>query len=122
MAVFTDTITLYQKIDEDTWTSTVISGVQWSPKTEKTVSDRVVVVSSYVQITFPEGTFEHIILDSSREDDVIVKGVCKRLVNGQRGNRIADLMREYPESGRIKSVNDNSSRDFLKNIKVVISQ
>lgn len=120
MAVFTDTITIFNKVSDEEWTSTVVEGVQWSDRTEKTVNDRVITIANYTQITFPEGTFEGILLDSRREEDVIVKGVCKRIVNGQRGNRITDLMREYPHSGRIKSVNDNSGRDFLPNIKVVI--
>lgn len=122
MAMFTDTVTIYTKVSEDEWKSTVVRGVQWSDVTEKMVSDKTIIIKNTTQITFPKGTFEGVLLESSREEDVIVKGVCKDRITSQRGNRIADFMREHPKSGTIRSVNDNSGRDFLPNIKVVISQ
>ena len=38
-----------------------------------------------------------------------------------KGQRISDLRKKYPKSGLIQSVNDNSGRNFLKNIKVVVA-
>lgn len=35
MAVFTDTVTVYKKIRMDEWSRTVVSGVQWSDKSDK---------------------------------------------------------------------------------------
>ena len=57
----------------------------------------------------------------SREEDGIVFGAVEEVVTGEKGSRLSDLMKKYPKSGLIKSVNDNSNRDFLKNIKVVVA-
>ena len=35
MALFTDTVTIYNKISDSEWKRTVVKGVQWSDKTEK---------------------------------------------------------------------------------------
>lgn len=72
-----------------------------------------------MNITFPKGTYEGIELKPS-EDDAIVYGEVTDEVTGMRGHRISDLIEKYPKSGRIKSVNDNSNRAFLKNVKVVV--
>ena len=37
-----------------------------------------------------------------------------------KGSRLSDLLAAHPKSGIIRSVNDNSNRDLLKNIKVVV--
>ena len=34
MAMFTDTITLYNKVSDTEWKRTVVTGVQWADKTE----------------------------------------------------------------------------------------
>jgi len=122
MAVFTDSVTIYNKVDDSTWNRTVVNGVQWSDKTEKQVSDKVVTVANYATVTFPQGAYSGLILDSNREEDCVVKGAVNDTVSGQRGHRIADILAKYQHSGLIKSVNDNSNRTFLPNIKVVISQ
>lgn len=41
-------------------------------------------------------------------------------VQDVKGSRISDLRRAFPRSGAIKSVNDNSNRRFLQNVKVVL--
>ena len=120
MALFTDTVTIYNKISDTEWKSTIVKGVQWSEKTEKQNSDGVISVARYVSVTFPEGTYDGLTLNSSNEDDAIVYGAVNDAVSSDRGSRISDLLEKYPRSGRIKSVNDNSNRDFLKNIKVVV--
>lgn len=121
MALFTDTVTIYNKISENEWKRTVVEGVQWSDKTEKQNNDGKISVARYVNITFPEGTYEDLVFDSSHEEDCIFYGIIEDIVGDVKGSRISDLMKKYPKSGLIKSVNDNSGRDFLKNIKVVVA-
>ena len=120
MALFTDTVTIYNKISDTEWKSTIVKGVQWSEKTEKQNSDGVISVARYVSVTFPEGTYDGLTLNSYNDEDVIVYGSVNDAVSSDRGSRISDLLEKYPRSGRVKSVNDNSNRDFLKNIKVVV--
>lgn len=122
MALFTDTVTVYNKISENEWKRTVVEGVQWSDKTEKQNNNGKISIARYVNITFPEGTYEDLTLDASHEEDCIVYGKIEDLVRDEKGMRISDLMKKYPKSGLVKSVNDNSGRDFLKNIKVVVAK
>lgn len=121
MAVFTDTITLYNKISDTEWKRAVVEGVQWADKTDKKNENGKISVVRYAQITFPEGTYDGLLLASGREEDCIVFGAVADTVTGEKGSRLSDLMKKYPKSGLIQSVNDNSNRDFLKNIKVVVA-
>lgn len=120
MAMFTDTVTVYNKISDTEWKRTVVEGVQWTDKTEKQNDNGKLSVVRYASITFPEGTYEDVVLDSSNEEDCIVYGAVEDVIEDVKGSRIADLMKKYPKSGLIKSVNDNSNRDFLPNVKVVV--
>lgn len=120
MALFTDTVTVYNQISDTEWKRTVVEGVQWSDKTDKQNSDGVLSVVQYASITFPKGTYEGLVLDTSRENDCIVYGVVEDVVTSEKGSRISDLMKKYQKSGRIKSVNDNSNRNRLQNKKVVV--
>lgn len=121
MALFTDTVTIYNKISETEWKRTVIEGVQWSDKTEKQNNNGKISIARYASITFPEGTYDGVVLDSSREEDCIVFGVVDDVIEDAKGKRITDLKKKYPKSGLIQSVNDNSNRDFCKNIRVVVA-
>lgn len=121
MALFTDTITLYNKISDTEWKRIVVEGVQWSEKTEKQNNNGKISVARYVSITFPQGTYEDLVLDAANEEDCIVYGIVEDDVEDVKGRRISDLMEKYPRSGLIKSVNDNSNRDMLPNIKVVVA-
>lgn len=121
--LFTDTVTIYSKTtveDQETWVRTVVHGVQWSDKTSKANVDGKISVARYISVTFPEGTYEGLNLNAANEEDAIVYGEVADEVTGARGNRISDLLEKYPKSGRIESVNDNSRRDCLKNVKVVL--
>lgn len=120
MAMFTDIVTVYNKISDTEWKSTIVEGVQWSDKTDKQNNNGKISVARYVSITFPEGTYDGLVLNSSNEEDCIIYGAVEDIVEDIKGHRITDLMKKYPKSGLIKSVNDNSNRDFLKNIKVVV--
>lgn len=119
--IFTDTVTVYNKISDTEWKHTTVEGVQWSDKTDKKNDNGKVSVARYASVTFPEGTYEGVTLNSSNEEDCIVYGAIEDIVEDVKGRRISDLMKKYPKSGIIQSVNDNSERDFLKNIKVVVA-
>ncbi len=121
MAVFTDTVTIYNKVSDSEWKRTVVDGVQWSDKTEKKNENGKISVARYTSVTFPEGTYDGLVLNSSNEEDCIVYGVIEDVVEDIKGKRISDLMKKYPKSGIIQAVNDNSNRDFCKNIKVVVA-
>ena len=118
--LFTDTVTVYNKISDSEWKSTVVNGVQWVEKTERVINDKVIDYITHASVTFPEGTFEDVVLNSSNEEDIIVYGAINDVVDGTRGSRVSDIVSKYPKSGYIKAVHDNSKRDFLKNIKVVV--
>lgn len=121
MALFTDVVTLYNKISDTEWSRTVVEGVQWADKTEKKNENGKLSVVRYAQITFPEGIYEGLLLESGKEEDAIVFGAVTDEVTAEKGSRLSDLLKKYPKSGIIQSVNDNSNRDFLKNIKVVVA-
>ncbi len=103
------------------WKRTVVEGVQWTDKTEKKNDNGVLSIVRYASITFPEGTYDDLVLDPNNKEDCILLGDVSETVNDTRGRRISDLMIKYPKSGLIKAVNDNSNRDFLKQIKVVVA-
>lgn len=124
MGLFNDTVTIFNKrMNGETavWDKTVVNGVQWSDHDEKNENAGRVSVGHYVNITFPEGTYDGLILNAANEEDAIFYGKIDAVIEDIKGHRITDIMKQYPKSGRIKSVNDNSNRDFLKNIKVVIA-
>lgn len=119
MALFTDTVTIYQKQSDETWTRTVVSGVQWSDKSEKTNVNGQISVAKYVSLTFPRGTFEKLKFEPYTDEDAIVYGEVTDMVTTEKGHRISDLLKSH-KGGIIQSVNDNSNRDYLKNVKVVL--
>lgn len=121
MAVFTDTVTIFNKISDTEWKRTVVEGVQWSDKTDKKNENGRVSVAKYAVITFPEGTYESLDLNVYNDGDCIVYGAVADVLDSTRGNRVSDLLERYHKSGTIQSVNDNSNRDFLKNFKVVVA-
>lgn len=121
MALFTDTVTIYNKMSDSEWKRTVVNGVQWTDKTEKQNDGGKISVARYATITFPEPVYNGLILNSANEEDCIVFGMIEDVVTDIKGQRISDLLKKYPKSGLIKSVNDNTNRTFLKNIKVVVS-
>lgn len=119
-ALFTDTVTVYNQISDSVWKRSVVKGVQWSEKNEKKNENGKLSIVKYVSVTFPEGTYEVLEFKSEKESDCIVLGEVKDVITGDKEKRISDLLKKYPNSGLIKSVKDNSNRDFLKSIKVVL--
>lgn len=119
MAHFTDTVTLYQK-SGSAWTRTVVSGVQWSDVTDKALMNGRLTTSKSANITFPEAVLSQIDLSTYCEEDAIFYGTITDTPTSVSGSRLSDLLKAHPKSGIIRSVNDNSNRDLLKNIKVVV--
>lgn len=124
MGLFNDTVTIFNKrMDGETavWDRTVVNGVQWSDTDQKNENGGKISVAHYTNVTFPEGTYDGLILNAANEEDAIFYGEVDATIEDKKGHRLSDLMSQYPKSGRIKSVNDNTNRDLLKNIKVVIA-
>lgn len=119
--MFNDTITLLHKKIDGSYENIVIQGVQWSDKYAKEVVGNRTNIGAYTTITFPEGTYENVELSPSNEEDALFYGVITDKVIDEKGKRVSDILNKYPRSGRIKSVNNNTNREFLKNIKVVIT-
>ena len=113
----TDVVTLFKKQPDGSFARFVVDGVQWSDKDEVVNSNGHVNVTKHVSVTFFAGTFEHLGLTDFSNEDALFYGVVTDKVPD---NRISALLREYPKSGLIKSVKDNSGRSYLRNIKVVL--
>ena len=67
--LFTDTVTIYNKIYDSEWKRTVVKGVQWSDKTEKKNENGKISIARYASVTFPNGTYEGLTLNSANEED-----------------------------------------------------
>ena len=94
--------------------------VQWSEHADRVNENGNVSVAHSTSVTFPKPTYEGLVLDSSNEEDCIVYGEIYDVIEDVKGRRVSDLLEKYPRSGLIKSVNDNSNRTMLPNIKVVL--
>lgn len=118
----TDTVTIYKKSKtEDTWSKTVVHGVQWSDHVDKTTTTGRVSRKPYASITFFIGSDEYGLNDFG-EEDIIVYGECEVVISTVKGSRPSDVVEANVKSGFITSVNDNTNRDHLKNMKVVVSR
>jgi hypothetical protein len=113
----TDTVTLFKKQPDGTFTRFVVDGVQWSDKSDVVNTNGRATVTKYANVTFFEGTYDELDLPNFTEEDAIFLGyINDEVIDG----RISALLKAHPRSGVIKSVNDNSNRRYLKNIKVVL--
>ena len=119
MGLFNDTVTLYQKQAEG-YKITVLEGVQWSDVVDKTIVNGKLTLTKSASITIPENKISEVDLASYTEEDAIFFGEIQEEVTDEKGSRLSDLLKAFPKSGIIRTVNDNSNRDRLKNIKVVI--
>lgn len=117
MAVFTDTVTVFQK-QASGYKRTVINGCQWSEKIEKKLEGGKLQTVKTTTVTF----IEPFLLDLSTftEEDGIFCGNVAETPTNNKGSRLSDMIKRYSKSGIIRAVNDNSNRDHLKNIKAVI--
>ena len=119
MAHFTDKITIYQK-RSGSYSRTVVDGVQWSDTTDKTLATGRLTTAKSATVTFPEAVLNLVDFSTFTEEDAIFFGAIEDEVTTVKGSRLSDLLAAHPKSGIIRSVNDNSNRDLLKNIKVVV--
>ena len=122
MALFTDTVTIYNKTTSS-WSRTVVEGVQWSDKADRINNNGRIKVDPYATITFPEGTYEGLRLDPSQDEDAILLGVVPDMPSTSSASvfKLTEVIRRN-KGGIIQSVNDNSNRDYLKNIKVTVGK
>ena len=118
--MFDDTITIYTKITDNSWERTVVEGVQWSDKRDRKNENGRISIVDYVSLTFPRGTYESLDLSPTGGENCIIYGEVAEEITGEKGKRVSDILSKYPKSGRILSVNDNTNRRLLKNIKVVL--
>lgn len=124
-AIFTDTVTIYNHFDGK-WFRTVLEGVQWSEKTEKTIdSDGVMHLTPSISVTVPcragyvdrreyTGAGFTFGLDNL---DVVVLGVCNKEITDSY--TITNLQNDF-RAATVKSVKDNTLRQYLKHWKVVL--
>lgn len=119
MALFTDTVTIYNK-STSTWIRTVVDGVQWSDKADRLNNNGRVKVDPHATITFPKGTYEGLKLDAREDEDAILYGIVPDMPNTS-SFKLSDVIKRN-KGGIIQSVNDNSNRDYLKNIKVTVGK
>ena len=135
MALFTDVVTIITKVPLNKWlwdffsfeTSefggyqfVVMRGVQWSEVLKRVNSNGVVAVHRELTVTFPQDVYKYINFDIFDEEMSIFLGEIKEEIADEKGKRLSDLLRKYPKSGLVKLVRDNSNRDFLKHVKVVV--
>ena len=121
MAHFTDTVTIYNKSDStSSWSRTVVKGVQWSDKYDRINNNGKIKVDKFASITVPEGTYEDLHLDPAADEDAILYGNVPD--NPTTSSfKLSEVIKRN-KGGIIQSVNDNSNRDFLKNIKVTVGR
>ena len=135
MGLFTDTITLYNHKTDDTYQRTVIKGVQYRRKAEKTViSDGKINLADVVTVTIPDtaecsrqyvckkdfrnvkDTASYWTLDAGGNLDIIIQGEINQEITEEY--RLKHLKADY-DCVTVASVADNRNRDRLKHIKVV---
>lgn len=117
MAVFTDTVTVYQK-QAAGYKRTVVDGCQWADKIEKKLEGGKLQTVKTTTVTFIEPF--SLDLSTFTEEDGIFFGNVAEAPTNNKGSRLSDMIKRHPKSGIIRAVNDNSNKDHLKNIKVVI--
>ena len=134
-ALFTDTITVITRVPLEEWLwdtfyfesseiggyqVVIIEGVQWSDRKNRVNSDGKVSVERYATVTFPRNTYEYINFEKMDEEMSIFFGRMEEEIVDVKGKRLSDWLQKYPKSGIVKTINDNSNRAMLPNIKVVL--
>ena len=142
--LFTDTMTVYNHrqdpdTEKDTWSRSVIRGVQWSHnKTEVSTSGGVQTEIKVESITIdfqraygnkpylPPNEYRKLsadevsdywTLDAKCGQDVLVLGETEQDIS--RAYKIADLMKDFQYAVTVTAVSDNRNRKCLKHIKAV---
>lgn len=143
--LFTDVITIYNyhrdpDTEKETWTRSVVRGVQWSHnKSEIATSGNVQTENKVEKVTFDfqrayKGNKPYILpqeyaklqdeernrywtLDAKQGKDIIILGESDKEIS--RNYRIAQLFIDFQYVVTVIAVSDNRNRPRLKNIKVV---
>ena len=142
--LFTDTMTVYNHrqdpdTEKDTWSRSVIRGVQWSHnKTEVSTSGGVQTEIKVESITIdfqraygnkpylPPNEYRKLsadevsdywTLDAKCGQDVLVLGETEQDIS--RAYKIADLMKDFQYAVTVTAVSDNRNRKRLNHIKAV---
>lgn len=142
--LFTDTITVYNffrdtETDTESWSRTVVQGVQWHHnKTDLSVSDKVQTESKVESITIdfsraygnkpylPPQDYQKLsateranywTLDAKTGQDVLVLGESAKEISRQY--KLSELYSNYQYAVAVTEVSDNRNRPRLKHIKVV---
>ena len=142
--LFTDTMTVYNHrqdpdTEKDTWSRSVIRGVQWSHnKTEVSTSGGVQTEIKVESITIDfqraygnkpylppneyrklsaEECVKYWTLDAKCGQDVLVLGETEQDIS--RAYKISDLMKDFQYAVTVTAVSDNRNRKRLKHIKAV---
>ena len=117
--VFTDTVTIYQKQPDGAYKKTTVTKCQWSNKITKSIADGKLQVFKNITVTFKPPFIDG--LANFSNEDAVIYGDVNEMPATEKGNRLSDLLTKYkPNAGIIREVNDNSKREHLKNIKVVM--
>lgn len=135
MGIFNDTITIYNHKEDDSYQRTVIHGVMYSSKTEKSLTaDGKIVLATTVNVTIPEtavcdrryvtkrefmklaDSSEYWTLNESGNLDIIVYGKVEQELSEEY--RLKNLKADY-DCATVAAVEDNRNRPRLKHIKVV---
>lgn len=135
MGIFNDTITIYNHKEDDSYQRTIVRGVMYSSKTEKTVTaDGKINLVTTVSVTIPEtavcdrkyvpkrefkaltDTSECWTLNESDNLDVIVWGAVEQELT--EDYRLKNLKADY-DCVTVAAIEDNRNKPRLKHIKVV---
>lgn len=135
MGIFNDTITIYNHKEDDSYQRTVVRGVMYSSRTEKTVTaDGKINLATTVSVTIPEtavcnrryvtkrefkvltDTSECWTLNESDNLDVIVWGAVEQELT--EDYRLKHLKADY-DCVTVAAIEDNRNKPRLKHIKVV---
>jgi hypothetical protein len=136
--LFSDTVTLYNRYrigHDDRWQRTVLHGVQYRAKTEKTVDEGGLHLAQSVSVTIPvnadaggrhylpphlfavsENRAAYWTLDAEHNLDVIVNGECTKELSG---TYTLDHLRKEHRYVTVKGVSDNTVRPRLKHWRVI---
>lgn len=116
----TDTVTLYHYAGKDTWTRYVLSGVRWrhgaAANSSQSAEGRI-ERAAQTRVIIPAAVLDGIPVDIGGKD-YMLPGDGPYIT---RNYTPADLKREYPQMGTVKSVEDHTGAPHLKHWKVVLA-
>lgn len=132
--LFTDTMTVFNQIEEGVWKRSIIKGVQWAHNKLETITSgttqsqqRVESITvdcgrdygnpkyvdpiTYANLANKDGYYT---FDTRNGQDMCVLGVCDEDLTPK------EIKQRFQYFGIVERVSDNRNRDYLKNIKVTL--